>query len=115
VNKADRRGRILLDWLRNALGATAVASFCPRARPGATVATPLAWDEVTEKLDPAIFTLRSVPHRLGKPYSDPWAGFRELRQLLPDLARRSALRRPAVSRRAGKAVTAEMPQPKRRA
>jgi len=115
VKKADRRGRILLDWLRNALGATAVASFCPRARPGAMVATPLAWDEVTEKLDPAIFTLRSVPERLKKRASDPWAGFYELRQPLPDLAPRSALRGPAVRRRADRAVSREMPQPKRRA
>jgi len=115
VKKADRRGRILLDWLRNALGATAVASFCPRARPGATVATPLAWDEVTEKLDPAMFTLRSIPERLGKPSSDPWAGFRELRQPLPDLARQSALGRPATRRHRGKSATQEMPKPKRRA
>ena len=115
VKKADRRGRILLDWLRNALGATAVASFCPRARPGATVATPLAWDEVTEELDPAIFTLRTIPERLAKPFSDPWAGLRKLHQALPNLALRSAPTGPAGHRRAGKAVTVETPQPKRRA
>jgi bifunctional non-homologous end joining protein LigD len=115
VKKADRRGRILLDWLRNALGATAVASFCPRARPGATVATPLAWDEVTEKLDPAMFTLRSVPERLGTLSSDPWIGFRRLPQLLPDLARESTPLRPAVRRRAGKAAAVGAAPPKRHA
>lgn len=35
VKIADRRGRILIDWLRNGLGATTVASFCPGGGPGA--------------------------------------------------------------------------------
>ena len=86
VKKADRQGRILIDWLRNGLGATAIASFSPRARDGATVATPVAWDEVDRKLDPAKFTLRSVPERLARLKADPWAGFESLRQRLPDLA-----------------------------
>jgi bifunctional non-homologous end joining protein LigD len=115
VKKADRRGRILVDWLRNGLGATAVASFCPRARPGATVATPLSWDEVTHMLDPATFTLRSVPGRLEKLRSDPWAGFHNLRQQLPDLGAPATPRRPPARRRGGKAVIVAAPQPKRRA
>jgi len=86
VKKVDRRGRILIDWLRNGLGATAVASFCPRARPGATVATPLAWDEVTQSLDPSGFTMRSVPERLAREQTDPWDGISRLRQRLPDVS-----------------------------
>ena len=85
VKKIDRRGRILLDWLRNGLGATAVASFSPRARPGATVATSLAWDEVTSKLDPSRFTLATVPQRVAGQRSDPWQGFAASQQELPAL------------------------------
>ena len=102
LKKIDRRGRILLDWLRNGLGATAVASFCPRARPNATVATPLSWDEVTAQLDPQSFTLQSVPQRLTRLRGDPWRGFHELHQPLPAAARESSAtqrpRRPEVAR-----------------
>ena len=86
VRKVDRRGRILIDWLRNGLGATAIASFSPRARDGATVATPVAWEEVDRKLDPAKFTLRTVPLRLARLRDDPWQGMEALHQRLPDLA-----------------------------
>jgi bifunctional non-homologous end joining protein LigD len=82
---ADRRGRILVDWLRNGLGATAIASFSPRARPGAAVATPVAWDEVTPKLDPAAYTVRTVPERLTRLKTNPWDGFGDTGQRLPDL------------------------------
>ena len=83
VPKARRSGRILVDWLRNGLGSTAVASFSPRARPGAGVATPLAWREVAARLDPAAFTLLTVPKRLARLKRDPWEGFAEASRPLP--------------------------------
>ena len=83
VPKAKRRGRILVDWLRNGAGATAICSYSPRARPGAAVATPLAWREVTAKLDPAAFTIASLPQRLARQKRDPWAGFDAAGQTLP--------------------------------
>ena len=85
TRKTRRTGRILIDWLRNGLGSTAVASYSPRARPGATVATPLSWREVTPKLDIRAFTIRTVPDRMSK--ADPWRDFdrdrRELKTLDP--------------------------------
>jgi len=109
---ADRTGRILVDWLRNGLGATAVASYCPRARPGAGVATPLAWSEVTPKLDPAAFTVLTVPKRLDKLKADPWAGFRGMDQRLPDLKpARTAEPKPASPKVPGtRIVTARKPK-----
>ena len=83
TRKADRDGRILIDWLRNGLGSTAIASYSPRARPGAGVATPLGWREVTDRLDPSTFTLRTVPARLAKRKTDPWAGFTDAARALP--------------------------------
>jgi bifunctional non-homologous end joining protein LigD len=119
VKKIDRRGRILIDWLRNGLGATAVASFCPRARAGATVATPLAWDEVTRTLDPSAFTLHSLPDRLARQRTDPWECFLSLRQPLPDFPDKAASRKAEGQEKAGgsagKTVIVSAQKPKRRA
>jgi hypothetical protein len=108
VKKADRKGRILIDWLRNGLGATAVASFCPRARSGAPVATPFAWDQVTAKLEPSQFTLRDTPDRLARQEADRWRDFEAARRPLPDITRMAA---PLASRRGGlPAVTTTTPK-----
>jgi bifunctional non-homologous end joining protein LigD len=114
VKIADRNGRILIDWLRNGLGSTAVASFCPRARTGAGVATPLAWNEVNAQLDLSSFTLRKVPDRLAKLRADPWADFENARCQLPNPPSDMASETQPKARAARKAtiVTAKAPKPR---
>ncbi len=76
IAKAKRTGKILVDYLRNQRGATAVAAYSTRARPGALVSTPLAWDELGKSLDPSRFSIETLPKRLAKLRSDPWVDFR---------------------------------------
>jgi bifunctional non-homologous end joining protein LigD len=66
-----RRGRVYVDALQNGRGKLLAAPYCVRPRPGATVSTPLDWREVSPKLDPAAFTLKTVPERLRKRKADP--------------------------------------------
>jgi len=77
VSKAKRRGKILIDYLRNGRGATAVAPYSTRARPGAAVSTPLDWDELGPDIGPAKFTVETLPARLADLRADPWADFRK--------------------------------------
>lgn len=76
IAKAKRHGRILIDYLRNQRGATAVAAYSTRARPGAAVSTPLAWDELGSEIGPAHFTVENIPTRLTALSADPWKDFR---------------------------------------
>ena len=82
VSKARRRGRILIDYLRNGRGATAVAPYSSRARPGAPVAMPLGWEEI-DALGPGWFTVSNAPARLSRLDADPWEGFRAAAAPLP--------------------------------
>jgi bifunctional non-homologous end joining protein LigD len=77
--KAARPGRVFVDYLRNAHGATAVCAFSTRARPGAPVSVPVAWDEL-DGLDPASLDANSVPRRVAAQASDPWAGYEAARR-----------------------------------
>ena len=80
MSRSRRSGRIFVDYLRNAWNATAIAEYSTRARPGAPVAAPLAWDELsTRARTPPLLTIRDVPTRLAGG-DDPWAGFDDVRQ-----------------------------------
>ncbi|OHU98527.1 non-homologous end-joining DNA ligase [Mycobacterium talmoniae] len=76
VRKDKRADRVYLDVLRNAYGQTAVAPYAVRARPGAPVATPLDWEELSARgMRADRFTLRDVPKRMSE-RGDPWADLR---------------------------------------
>lgn len=80
--KARRRGKIFIDYLRNARGAITVEAYSARARVSATVATPLYWDELNgaQKID--ALNVRTVPKRLASLGADPWQGYATVRQSL---------------------------------
>jgi bifunctional non-homologous end joining protein LigD len=80
--KDKRSGRIFVDYLRNARGATSVAPYSTRARPGATVSMPITWAQLGT-VDPAAFTVHTVPGILAKARSDPWKDFDDARVPLP--------------------------------
>jgi bifunctional non-homologous end joining protein LigD len=83
MSKAERRGRILIDYLRNDPTSTAIAPYSTRSREGAPVATPLAWDELNDKLDPRAFNEKTVPGRLEALRADPWKDIGAVKQALP--------------------------------
>lgn len=81
-----REGRIFVDWLRNHPAQTVVAPYSVRARAGASVAVPLAWDELSRGTAPDRHTVASVPRRLGQ-RDEPWAGMEQAAQSLQDAGR----------------------------
>ncbi|HEX3278937.1 MAG TPA: non-homologous end-joining DNA ligase [Thermoleophilaceae bacterium] len=71
--KSERGGRILIDVMRNAYAQTTVPPYAVRPRPRAPVATPIAWDELSDsKLRPDRWTVKNVLRRLAAK-DDPWA------------------------------------------
>lgn len=70
--KEERGERIFVDFNQANRDRTMAGAYSPRALPGATVATPITWDELADGVDPASFTVRTVPERLAD-IGDPWA------------------------------------------
>ncbi|HEX3448943.1 MAG TPA: DNA ligase D [Isosphaeraceae bacterium] len=80
MTKAARKGKIFIDYLRNGRGATAVAPYSTRAKAGATVSAPIAWEELTASLHSDHFTIENLPARLSKLKRDPWADMATTKQ-----------------------------------
>jgi len=63
---AKRKGKVYIDYNQNNLGQTLAAPYSVRAKPYATVSTPLQWHEVTKRLTPQKFTIKNILSRLKK-------------------------------------------------
>jgi bifunctional non-homologous end joining protein LigD len=79
--KAKRRAPVYLDVMRNASGQTIVPPFSVRWRPRAPVSMPLDWDEVSPRLDPIMFNIKTAERRMKA--KAPWSSFFGHRQTLP--------------------------------
>ena len=86
--KAQRKGKVFVDYLRNVRGANAVGPYSTRAREGAPVAVPVEWDELDRLSGPTDFTVAEVPLRVlgfgADRAKDPWARYLECRQRVSD-------------------------------
>jgi bifunctional non-homologous end joining protein LigD len=89
ASKAQRRGKIYIDYLRNGRGATAIAPYSTRARAGATVSVPIDWDELSPRLKSDHWNVRTLPARLRALRHDPWEAFDDARTAITSKMRQS--------------------------
>jgi bifunctional non-homologous end joining protein LigD len=82
TGERNRKNKIFVDYLRNGFGATAVAAFSPRWRPGVGVSTPVSWDEIDDDIRGTHFNIHNVPERVARQRKDPWTGYWKCRQAL---------------------------------
>lgn len=72
VRKAKRADKIFIDWIRNGRGATSIAPYSVRARAGASVSMPIAWEEL-DTIAPDGIKMADALRRIGS--NDPWRDF----------------------------------------
>lgn len=82
ASKKRRRRKIFVDWLRNERGATAISPYSLRSRPGAPVATPVTWSELSRLDNAATYSLDNIETRLARLRADPWPDYFRIRQSL---------------------------------
>lgn len=87
--KEQRKGRIYLDWLRNARGSSAIASYSLRANEDLTVAAPIAWEELRTLDSARAFNRLTMVKRLSRLAKDPWEGLDSSAAAISPKARRA--------------------------
>jgi bifunctional non-homologous end joining protein LigD len=88
MSKAARVGKIYVDYLRNGRGASAIVPYSTRARSGAPVAMPVAWEELRRLEAANQFTIQNAVERLRRQKKDPWADIGRVRQTVSAAARK---------------------------
>jgi bifunctional non-homologous end joining protein LigD len=83
---------VFIDYLRNGRGATTVAAFSARARPGMGVSIPCSWKELPSLTGGAQWTIVNAHERL-EAGADPWAGYARTRQTLTAAMKKLGVRR----------------------
>ena len=84
--KAQRKGKVYVDYLRNVRGANAVGAYSTRAREGAPVSAPVEWNELDRLSGPADFTVAEAPLRVlgfASGAANPWGRYLEVKQRAP--------------------------------
>ena len=87
MSKARRKGRMFLDYLRNSQGATAICPWSTRARPGASCAVPVTWEELPTLTSANAFDIYGAAARAQQP--DAWESYSEVEQTLTDRIRKA--------------------------
>jgi bifunctional non-homologous end joining protein LigD len=88
MSKAARVGKIYVDYLRNGRGASAIVPYSTRAKSGAPVAMPVAWEELRRLEAPNQFTIQNAVERLRRQKKAPWADIGRVRQTVSAAARK---------------------------
>ncbi|MEE4210016.1 MAG: DNA ligase D [Parvularcula sp.] len=83
MSKAKRKGRIFIDWLRNQRGSTAILPYSARARSGAPVAVPIAWNELPNMKDAKPFSIDDADRLVTRATSKSLHGWGFANQELP--------------------------------
>src|SRR5262249_41482993 len=86
ITKSLRAGKIFVDYLRKSLEQTSVAAYSTRARAGAPVSVPVAWEELARTTGGNQYTVLNLGKRLGSLKQDPWKDIARVKQQLPDPA-----------------------------
>ncbi|EHL30856.1 non-homologous end-joining DNA ligase [Legionella drancourtii] len=82
MTKSKRHGKIFIDYFRNQRTATAIGTYSSRARLHAPTSTPLAWEELSGRMEDTVYTIKTLPQRLKELKEDPWNDFWNVKQSL---------------------------------